>query len=264
MKPLNQFNRKQQFLICCVLFLVIIIVMLVIGFAVGSGSAGNSTAETEAPTQAPTMPKEYQMDGVKVIPQHELMAGCETYACTMMLQILGFDMDEKTFAEKYLITKPITYVDYYYRYGPDMYSAQAGDVYTGYGVYAPAMAKSINLYFDKIGETRRAYALEGVSLEELCEKYVWKGMPVMVWATTWMEESYEKESWIVDYVDENARCKIGDTFTWKQNEHCLVLIGYDDEEYYFADSCAGKIANYERSLVEERYSQLYSQSIVVE
>ena len=41
--------------------------------------------------------------------------------------------------------------------------------------------------------------------------------------------------------DENAEAELGDTVTWKQNEHCIVLMGYDDESYYFADSVAGKI-----------------------
>ena len=257
-------NKRYQFLICCGIFLFIILLLFIANKAfAGSLTPVSEPTEASAPTQTPAPPKNYMIDGVAVIAQDELLAGCETYACTMLLQTLGFDIDEKTFAEKYLITKPITYVDYYYRYGPDMYSAQAGDVYTGYGIYAPAMAKSINRYFDKIGETRRAQALEGVPLQELCEQYICKGIPVMVWATTWMMESYEKDSWTVDYVDENAHTKIGDTFTWRQNEHCLVLIGYDEEEYYFADSCAGEVSHFEKALCQQRYEEIGTMAIVV-
>ena len=257
-------NRKQKFLLCCALFLLIVAVLIIVSFSSAQPPAAPPES-TEAPTAAPepTVPKAYQIDGVKVLPQEVLKAGCETYACTMLLQTLGFDIDEKTFAEQYLITKPISYDDNFYRYGPDMNSAQAGDVYTGYGIYAPAMAKSMNNYFKKIGDKRKAYPLEGVPLAQLCEDYVCKDIPVMVWATTWMLESYEKESWIVDYVDENAKFKIGDTFTWRQNEHCLVLIGYDEEEYYFADSCAGEVSHFEKDLCQERYEEIGTMAIVV-
>lgn len=264
MRFLEELNRRNQFMICCVVFIIILLILFIVSVIIGSASSPPpEPVETEPPTEEPTMPSSYMIEGVHVLPQEELLAGCETYACTMMLQTLGFDIDEKTFAEQYLITKPITYVDFYYRYGPDMNSAQAGDVYTGYGIYAPAMAKSINGYFDEIGESRRAYALEGIPLAELCDTYVSKGVPVMVWATTWMQESYEKDSWTVDYVDENAKYKIGDTFTWRQNEHCLVLIGYDEEEYFFADSCAGEVSHFEKDLCQERYEEIGTMAIVV-
>ena len=218
---------------------------------------------TEPPTEAPTAPSSYMIEGVNVIPQVEFKAGCETYACTMLLQTLGFDMDEHLFLDKYLEIHWVSYGDDGNRYGPDMYSAQTGDIYGGWGVYCYAMAKYMNHYLSDVGSEMTATAMENVPLPELCEKYVSKGIPVMVWATTYMMESYPKDSWIVDYVDENAKTKIGDTFTWLQNEHCLVLIGYDEENYYFADSCAGTIAEYERELTETRYAEIGEQSIVV-
>jgi len=264
MDLIKRFNSRQKFLICCGLFLVIIIVLIIVKATAGSGSPETQTipAETQAPTQAPTEPNSHMIQGVKVLPQEVLKAGCETYACTMMLQTLGFDIDEFKFSENYLITKPISYDDSGTRYGPDMNSAQAGDVYTGYGVFAPAMAKSINNYFATTKTKLKAYALEGVPLEQLCKEYTDKDIPVMVWATTWMMESYDKESWVVDYVDENAKYKLGDTFTWRQNEHCLVLIGYDDKEYYFADSCEGGVSHFAKDLCQERYEEIGTMAIV--
>ena len=228
-----------------------------------SQTVEDDTEPSASPTEPP-MPSSYMIEGVSVIPQEEFKAGCETYACTMLLQTLGFDIDERTFMENYLDIHWVYYGEDGLRYGPDMYSAQAGDIYTGWGVYSPAMAKYINHYLSDAGSAKRATALEGVKLPELCERYVSKGIPVMVWATTYMMEPYEKDSWIVNYVDENAKTEIGDTFTWLQNEHCLVLIGYDEENYYFADSCAGKVAEYDRETTELRYSQLFEQAIVVE
>ena len=219
---------------------------------------------TEAPTEGPAAPASYMMEHSEVIPQVEFKAGCETYACTMLLQTLGFDMDEHLFLDKYLDIHWVYYGDDGNRYGPDMYSSQAGDIYGGWGVYAPAMAKYMNNYLSDVKSDKKATALEGVPLQELCEKYVANDIPVMVWATTWMMEPYEKDSWIVDYVDENAKTKIGDTFTWLQNEHCMVLVGYNEENYYFMDSCAMKVSEFDRETSELRYSQLGSQAIVVD
>ena len=229
-----------------------------------SGSAAEPVDNSAEVTEPTEKPNKHIIENVNVLPQQDLKAGCETYACTMLLQTLGFDIDEFRFAEDYLDVHWVYYGDDGLRYGPDMYSAQAGDVYTGWGIYAPAMAKCMNRYLKDTGSSMTATAYEGVPLTTLCDKYINNDIPVMVWATTWMMEPYEKDSWIVNYVDENAKYEIGDTFTWLQNEHCLVLIGYDEENYYFADSCAGEVSVFERGLVEERYEQLYSQCIVVE
>jgi len=270
--------KKSPFIImaCVVIAAAIALTTLIVyrdpAFSGPSATADQSTPdsaspteqiETQPPTEKPTIPSSYKIEGVDVIPQVEFKAGCETYACTMLLQTLGFDMDEHLFLDKYLDIHWVYYGDDGKRYGPDMNSSQAGDIYGGWGVYAPAMAKYMNNYLKDVKSDKKATALEGVSLPDLCEEYISKGIPVMVWATTWMMEPYEKDSWIVDYVDENAKYKIGDTFTWLQNEHCLVLIGYDKDNYYFADSCAGTISEFDRELSEERYAQLGSQAIVV-
>ena len=65
------------------------------------------------------------------------------------------------------------------------------------------------------------------------------------------------------YMDENAEAKLGDTVDWYMHEHCLVLIGYDKEKYYFADSTHGNISSFEKSLVQKRYEQMGTQCIVV-
>jgi uncharacterized protein YvpB len=267
MKSSKQLSRKHSFLLCCGLFLLIVVILGVVtgsgGVAVQPSAPAATEAPTLTPTEAPTESPLHMIEGVKVLPQTDLRAGCETYACTMLLQTLGYDIDEFIFSEQYLITAPISYDENGTRYGPDMYSAMAGTVDNGYGIFAPAMAKSMNKYLDTTASGKKAYPLEGVPLEKLVEDYVSKKIPVMVWATTWMMEPYDKASWVVDYVDENARYKLGDTFTWKQNEHCLVLIGYDDEEYYFADSCEGGVSHFKKDLCQQRYEEIGYMAIVV-
>ena len=208
---------------------------------------------------------EYHIKGAPVINQDELKAGCETYACTMLLQYLGFDITEFQFADNYLITAPVTGVEGD-RYGPDPNSAFSGDVYSGWGwcIYNPAMAKSMNNFFKDQKSDLKAVPIDGKSLDYLCNKYIVNDQPVMVWATTQMNEPIDSTSWTIDYVDENAKYKMGDTFTWQQNEHCLLLVGFDEDNYYFNDSCAGDVSVFPKELSQKRYEQLGTQAIVVQ
>lgn len=243
----------------------VIVALLIIAACVSI--AGNSDSsdiqETTAATEPVTEEQSFMIQNVKVIPQTDLKAGCETYACTMLLNILGFDLDEHTIADNYLNCVYIYQDDSGEMYGPDLYSAFAGTAYAGWGVYAPSMAKSMNEYLKDQKSNLKAYPMENVELEDLVDQYVSKGVPVMIWATTNMEEPYVFDTWTVNYVDENAKTEIGDSFSWYMHEHCLVLIGYDNDNYYFGDSTAGEISCFKKDLVKKRYEQMFKQSIVV-
>ncbi len=121
----------------------------------------------------------------------------------------------------------------------------------------------MNRYLADQKSELKAYNLKDVPFETLAESYTAKGIPVMVWATTDMQEPYVFNTWTVDYVDEDAQAAMGEKVSWYMHEHCLVLIGYDENEYYFADSSAGAVSHFDKELVKQRYEQLFSQSIVV-
>ena len=278
MDKLKKLTGKQRFLICIGAFVLILILLIIItasgGSVTNSGSAKSSGQSSELPTsaaaasEAPTEKYQkgtsYMIEGVPTIQQSGLSAGCETYACTMLLQYLGYDMDEYEFADNYLICSLTSWSDDgTIHYGPDMHSAMAGTAYAGFGIYAPAMAKSMNNYLKAVNSTQKATALEGVSLDDLCRQYIDNDIPVMVWATTWMEEPEVGSTWVVDFVDENATAQIGDTVEWMEHEHCLVLIGYDKENYYFADSYKGAVSCFEKGLSQDRYEKIGTMAIVV-
>lgn len=262
--------KKRQMIILSVLFgIILFLIMICVIISANNGSEQKNEETTSAPVEVETtaaLPEKYIIDeNVKVIKQDDLKAGCETYACTMLLNMLGFDLDEHTIADNYLNCQFVYMGEEEGgdNYGPDLYSAFAGTAYGGWGVYAPSMAKSMNNYLKDQKSNLKAYNMENVPLEDLVDEYVSKGVPVMVWATTDMDEPYVFTTWIVNYVDENARTKLGDTFSWYMHEHCLVLIGYDNDNYYFADSTAGKISVFKKDLVKKRYEQMGQQSIVV-
>lgn len=263
-------NKAFSFFICMVVIFLMLSVLTISVYCVirdsknpqGTEQDGNVIVEQEK--QEPTV-AEHHIENVVTLVQDGLRSGCETYACTMLLQTLGYNITEYEFADNYLICYDVYYGSDGNMYGPDMNCAFAGNVYNGYGygINAPAMAKCMNSYLHTVDDSKQAIALAGVSLDELCQKYVAKDIPVMVWATTYMDEPYEKFSWIVEYVDENARHEIGDTEAWLQNEHCMMLCGFDEENYYFGDSVSGGISVFGKEISNERYAQLGYQAIVV-
>lgn len=262
---------KKRFLSFLVICLAAVILLTGCSFS-GNGNPIETQEQTEAPTQAQTeaptepetMPPSYIIEDVEVIPQKDLKAGCETYACTMLLKILGFDLNEYYFADNYVEVQWPYWDAEGNMYAADMNSASVGSPYSGWGVYAPAMARFMNHYLSDQHSKLKATSYENIPLDELCLKYVCKGTPVMIWATTAMLEPYVKDTWTVNYVDENAKTKIGDSFSWWEHEHCLVLIGYDEENYYFADSFSETVSVFEKELCQTRYEQLFSQCIVVQ
>lgn len=94
-------------------------------------------------------------------------------------------------------------------------------------------------------------------LWELCEKYTANSIPVIIWATTDMSSDNSIDSyalWICD----------GSIVTYHKQLHCLVLVGYDDQYYYFNNPLAyGSPTPYAKSKVEAAYQLLSSQSIAI-
>ncbi|MBQ2556640.1 MAG: C39 family peptidase [Thermoguttaceae bacterium] len=199
--------------------------------------------------------------------QLDVVYGCEAVSAAMVLRFYGVDITWKEFTDNFLITKPWREDENGQRFGPDPFAAYPGDPYKddgpncGYGCYAPCIAKSMNMV---LPEDKRAVVTTGLKLCDLLPNYIDKGDPVLIWATMNMAPSRLTRSWTIDYVDENSPYRLGDTFTWLGNEHCLVLVGYDSNRYFFNDPYEnhGLIA-YERELIEERFREFGLMSVVV-
>ncbi len=258
-KLLGLLNKRVAGL--ALVLVVILIIIIVIASAVGNNATEQNVAVPE--TTAHVNQDSYQIKGVPIIVQDEFLACCETYACTMLLQYYDFNIDVSEFVNNYLTIKPVSYGEDGTLYGPDMNSAFAGDILFGYGINAPGMAKCMNNFIKTTNSKLTAYPIIGESMEDLCKEYVRNNIPVMIWSTAGMQEPFVKASWTVNYVDENATHKIGDTVDWNMHEHCMVLVGYDKENYYLCDSIAGDISVFEKTIFEERYSQIGTQAIVV-
>ena len=208
------------------------------------------------------MPSSKKIANVPLIGQQKLPTGCETCSAVMLLNYYGYNISETSFADKYLIKRPLGYGKYGLE-GPDPNCAFIGSPYTtnSFGAYAPVMAKSMNSYLAK--KSYKAVSVSGKSLEYLAGKYIAQGQPVMVWATIYMTASYKTTTWRVNYTDENARYKKGSSYTWLANEHCLLLTGYDSSYYYFNDPWTNSRIAYSKSIVNTRYNELGRQAVVM-
>lgn len=182
--------------------------------------------------------------------------GCESISAVMLLQYLGCAITPETFIDRYLTKR-----DFQFRqghlYGPHPADAFIGSPYNNdrgsYGCYAPCIAAAVERV---VGADYRVRAEQGRDIPWLL-RYIDRDMPVIFWATLNMEPSSPGITWrLLDREGE---------FQWVNHQHCLLLVGYDDAQYYFNDpwmnlGCIG----YDRELVEQRYREMGAQAVVLE
>lgn len=180
------------------------------------------------------------------------LSGCESVSAVMACQHAGIAITVEDFIDLYLPRASFRVEgDTIIGYHPSHYFM--GDPYTlrGFGCYAPCIETAIRKFLPA------GFALKnttGTSLAVLCRDYIDQGIPVMVWATMYMKAPTQGQQWILE--------ETGEMFQWIGGEHCLVLTGYDDQYYYFNDPLAGQV-RYVKSVVNTRFSELGSQSLVV-
>lgn len=213
----------------------------------------NTTSRTTS-TAMPSTAADKTILPVPVIAQFpDFPTGCESVSAVMALRYYGYSLTVDEFVDKYLQKDNRFWWKNGVLHGPDPYRYFVGDPTTenSYGCMAPVIEKALTTYF---GSDERVVNTTGASLSSLCSDYIDKGIPVLIWATIGMIETGAGQSWELDD---------GSTFTWPKNEHCMVLIGYDDTRYYFNDPYRGMVKSYSRSLCEARYKDLGKQSIAV-
>lgn len=186
---------------------------------------------------------------VPLISQYpNLPTGCESVAATMLLLYYEVDLSPTEFASNYLEKS-----NHFYEANGKLYGPNPSEVFVGnpfseysYGCYSEVIEEAINTNIKDIEATQ----LIGVSLDELSKNQ----LPCLIWATMGMKESYPGNEWYL----ENEKL-----FTWTAREHCLVLVGYDNNNYYLNDPQTGTVVKYKKRLVQQRYEELGSQAIVL-
>lgn len=182
----------------------------------------------------------------------ELPTGCEATAAAMVLSFYGVNITAEEFAGVWLDCSNTFYTAGGALYGPDPNEVFAGDPFSesSYGCYASVIVKAVN------GNSTECTALKitDKTLSELCNEYISKEKPLLIWATMSMKASKQGRKW---------RLSNGTEFNWIAGEHCLVLAGYGEDYYYFNDPQSGSTVAYQKDIAEKRFKELGSQAVYI-
>ena len=180
--------------------------------------------------------------------------GCESVSAVMLLQYLGYDISVDTFIEQYLEKENFEEREGVW-YGPDPRTHFCGSPYDedSFGCYAPVICKALEKI---LGDAYEVSDRTGTEIDILLREYIDREMPVIFWACINMREPITGPQW---KLKEN-----GETFTWISNEHCMLLVGYDEEGYYFNDPYDNNgVIRYPKDVVKDRYKAQHMQAVGV-
>ena len=183
----------------------------------------------------------------------EYPTGCESVAAVMALRYVGENTSVANFIDNHLPCSQNFYWQDGKFYGPDPNEYFLGNPRTSnsYGCMAAVIQKALKSYF---GSDKRVINTTGESLDELCSTYIDNGLPVLVWASIGMIPITKGQGW---------ELPDGTMFYWPSNEHCLLLVGYDENRFYFNDPYRGRVISYAKSVTRTRYAQMDMQSLVI-
>ncbi len=184
--------------------------------------------------------------------------GCEATSAAMVLRFYGFDV---TVADVVSATPKAS--KFYKKngvwYGGDPFKGFVGDPKKtaedgAYGCFAPPIVKAMKTF---AGD--RVKNISGCNPEMLFD-CIRKGKPVVVWGSN----NDNLENGITWKIVDNKGNVTEDTFTRIVHEHCMVLIGYDENYVYLNNPIIG--ANYKQSkaVFIKNFKILYSQAIIIE
>lgn len=215
------------------------------------------SAKLENVTQEPDSVK-HLIKNVPILGQYpDYPAGCETVAAVMNLNFFGMDITVDDFIDFYLPlgTAPYWENDRWYSSSPEDCFLGDPESDKGWGIWAKGMLPAIENYLQDINSNYGAKVTYSETINSLCEKYVANDVPVMVWVTAYMEEPYANIT--AQIIGSN------ETFTWISPNHCMLLVGYDKDGYYFNDPITGELEIYGKEESEIAFRGNGSQAIII-
>lgn len=179
--------------------------------------------------------------------------GCESVSTVMLLQYWDEDVSVDTFIDDYLPKSSYFHSENGIYYGPNPWEYFIGDPRSehSYGCMSSVILRAVNNYYGNINPMAD---VSGLTLPELCREFIANDQPVLVWVTIGMVETFTSAHW---------KLEDGTLYAWPANEHCMLLVGYDEKYYYFNDPYTGKVKKYSHRICENRYTALGSQALVI-
>lgn len=193
---------------------------------------------------------------VPYISQENLLpTGCEIVSTIMLLKFYDYTVSVNDFVDRYLTKQDLQVHSDGQLYGPHPSSAFIGSPYRGDGLgcYAPVILNSLNQI---LSDRDTATDLTGTPIDTLIDRFIKNDTPVLIWASMNMMPLKNGCQWIIE--------DTGEEFTWLSGEHCLVLVGYDEDNYYFNDPYhSNGLKGYDKETVRQRYMQMGQQSLAI-
>lgn len=178
--------------------------------------------------------------------------GCESVTTVMLLHYLGYDISVDDFIKNYLRMRDFETRDGML-YGPDPWEYFVGSPYNpdSFGCYAPVICEALGKI---LGDTYEVCDETGKDLDELVETYLKHEMPVILWNSINMREPVIGPEWkLLD---------TGENFTWISNEHCMLLVGEDEDSYIFNDPYENRgVIACPKDIIRNRYEVYHRQAV---
>lgn len=180
--------------------------------------------------------------------------GCEAVSATMLLNYYGLDISAEDFVDNYLPMEQI-YNKWGFRYGPDPSGSYAGDPKSekgGWGCFVPVIETALKAY---VPSDYTVFNISGVPFFMLEELIIYAQTPVVIWVTQNYSEIKKVYQW--QSYDKS------ETYLYPVNQHCVVLMGCDYENYYIDDPLKDKVVAVPRDKLEKSYASMGSQAIII-
>ncbi len=216
-------------------------------------SAGLAVDE---PEPEPITSKLIQVNTICQYPEYP--TGCEAVSAVMALKYYGFQITVYQFIDRYLSlgTAPYRINGVWYGSDPDVSFLGSPTDSKSWGIWAPGLCRALQRFFDDQPDYYDVSYTYSESLDSLCARYIVNDMPVLVWATADMKSPRVNATIHVIGSDK--------TYTWISPNHCLLLVGFDENGYYFNDPITGECKKYGREESIAAFMGNGSQAVIIE
>ena len=193
--------------------------------------------------------------------QKKYPTGCESVSTVICLNYLGINITVDEFIKNYLESGEIIKKDNQL-YAPSPFDKFVGSPYDddfSFGCYEPVIEKALNKLISDKKLNYEVKNLNNVPIGIIIKEYIDKNIPVIFWSTMFALPTKLTRKWIVP--------ETGEIFQWRGNEHCLLLVGYDNEKniYYFNDPMKNQeeAYPYDKEIIEKRHQEQFSNACAI-